>query len=137
MNHWDATDWWVFAGAMLFIILFVSFAAGWPQALWKRADPNNWQVPAEDAFGTPEAGAGRMPPGYHDIEDAYDDGPMALPEPAQRYTFFVNGDPLCIAQWMDTEDGFWEFSNDEPDEMVMLYAPRPGDTLTSEPGEAF
>lgn len=99
-----------------------------------RIQRRPWQVEVVPPYGTvaPDNTSEYPLPLTKDAHFETDE-PKAL----ERYTFFLNGDPLCIAQWVDTEDGFWEFSNDEPDEMVMLYAPRPGDTLTSEPGEAF
>jgi hypothetical protein len=63
---------------------------------------------------------------------------MDLPveEEAKIYTWYVNGDPICVAEWIDTEGGFWVFGNDtegkEP--LVMIYAPRPGDEVHPEPG---
>lgn len=122
-NEWHTIDWVVLVVFILFVLAAFSWAYRVPTWFW---DPKP-QTP----YGT-EAGSRRMPPGYHDIEDAYDDGPMVVPEPSETYTWFVNSNPLCVSEDFDTEDGFWSFYNG--DDLVLIYAPKPGDTLHAEEG---
>lgn len=130
--EWNTQDWVALAILAVFLLLVWLGTSGVLTRTVRRADPNNWPVPAEDSgysYGTPTPS--------EPVEDAYDDGPSPVEEVEPMSTFYVNGDPLCVAQFVETEDGFWSFVNDVPDELVMIYAPRPGDTLTSEIGEAF